>query len=93
MTRVPSTHALWRGLTAISFAGVLGLQVGVDAEPNSAGGESRARRVDVASAEQEKTLKDINKQLDEILEVQAAILQRYDELMQELQAVKVRASR
>jgi len=43
-------------------------------------------------AEDEAKLKRINKQLDEILEVQATILKRYDELMEELRVVKVRAS-
>ena len=46
-----------------------------------------------SAEEYEAQMKRIEKTLDEILEVQAGILARYEELMQELQIVKIRVSR
>ncbi|MDP3703551.1 MAG: hypothetical protein Q8R78_04125 [Candidatus Omnitrophota bacterium] len=77
--------SLWRCLAVVGCMCVLGL----DSSP----GVPRPRPVSVTNVDEEKKLKDINKQLEEILEVQATILTRYDELMAELDIVKVRASR
>ena len=65
---------------------VLGLDNGPGRPPRPPGLDR------AANAEDEAKVKRLNKQLDEILEVQATILQRYDELMAELAIVKVRAS-
>ena len=82
-------RARWFGrwVVAASCLAVLGLHVLVRAEQ-----PSRPIRQLPATDEELKAKQRIDKQLDEILEVQAAILQRYDELMEELQVVKVRAS-
>ena len=86
MKAPPSLHG-WLRWAAVGSVGLLGLQLWVHAEP-----QARPRRV----ADEEEALKTkqrIEKQLDEILAVQADILKRYDELMAELEIVKVRASR
>lgn len=74
----------WRYLAIVGCLCVLGLDNGV--------GAPRPRSPRVTGADEEAKVKRLNKQLDEILEVQAAILKRYDELMAELEIVKVRAS-
>jgi len=78
------TKRLWRYLAAIGCLGLLGLDNGT--------GAPRARPSRVTAADDEAKVTRINQQLDEILAVQEAILKRYDELMEELQVVKIRAS-
>lgn len=77
-------HRCWRYLAIVGCLCVLGLDNGV--------GVPRARSPRVAGTDEEAKVKRINKQLDEILEVQAAILKRYDELMEELRIVKIRST-
>ena len=87
---------VWPSIMVIGCLGLYGLPAGVRAEPSSVVGDprvGRARQESVTNVDEEKQLKEINKQLDEILEVQTTILQRYDELMEQLQIVKVRSSR
>lgn len=79
-----STRWSWQYLGAIGCIGLLGLQVWVYAEPRP----SRA-----TNTNEEMEAKRIDKQLDEILAVQETILKRYDELMEELQIIKIRATR
>ena len=74
----------WRYLAIVGCLCVLGLDSGV--------GAPRARPSRVTAADDEAKIKRINQQLDEILAVQETILKRYEELMEELQVVKVRAS-
>jgi len=76
-----------RWVVVVGCLGVLGLQVWVGAEPQSRPFQGHT------TDEEMQAKQHIEKQLDEILEVQAAILARYDELMEELVAVKARASR
>ena len=80
------TTGLWRCLAAIGCLCVLG----VDNPARAPRGRSRPDSG--VGSEEEAKLKRLNKQLDDILEVQAAILKRYDELMEDLRIVKVRAS-
>ncbi len=90
------TQRPWRWLAAVGCLVLLGLQMWVYAKPQSQGGgteEPRPRSIRVTNTNEEITAKRIDKQLDEILEVQTAILKRYDELMEELQIVKTRATR
>ena len=75
--------------------GLLGLQVWVHAEPQSQDGSTgapRPRPIRVTNDDAEAKAKRIDKQLDEILAVQEAILKRYDELMEELRIIKIRAT-
>ena len=74
---------LWQYLAVMGCASLVGLQALAHAErrPNQA-----------TDVEQENRDKRINQQLDKILAVQETILKRYEELMEELQVVKVRAS-
>ena len=81
------TQRFGRWVAAASCLAVLGLHVLVRAEE-----PSRMIRHLPVTDEEMKAKQRIDKQLDKILEVQGAILQRYDELMEELQVVKVRAS-
>ena len=94
ITRRP-TKRLRRCLAAIGCMGLLGLQVWVRAEPQSQDGGTgapRPRASRVTNEDDEAKAKRIEKQLDEILAVQEAILKRYDELMEELQIIKIRAT-
>ena len=79
-----STKRLWRSLAAIGCLGLLGLDNGTRVP--------RAHPSRVTVANEEAKVKRINQQLDEILAVQEAILKRYDELMEELRIVKIRAT-
>lgn len=75
---------------------LLGMTIRLHADPRTSDGSagvSRGRPVPATSDDEDQDIRAITKQLDEILEVQAVILQRYDELMEELQVIKVRASR
>jgi len=74
----------WRYLAIVGCLCVLGLDNGV--------GSPRAPSPRVTGTDEEAKVKRINKQLDEILAVQETILKRYDELMEELRIIKVRAS-
>jgi hypothetical protein len=53
---------------------------------------AQRRATQLPPAEQERQAKRINAQLDEILAIQETILKRYDELMEVLRIIKVRAS-
>jgi hypothetical protein len=80
------TTGLWRCLAAIGCLCVLGVD-------NPAGAPRGRPRPDLGvGSEEEAKLKRLNKQLDDILEVQAAMLKHYDELVEELRTVKIRAT-
>jgi len=73
---------------------VVGLVAGLSAAGDTAA-ETQTRSPEAGISESELTamVKRLEVQVDEILQVQQAILASYDELMEELRIVKVRVSR
>ena len=88
-------HAVFRvALLALLIVVVCGLQGPVHVQAQGdATPKSRPRSAPAAQEDGDQQAREINRQLDEILEIQATILARYDELMEEIVAVKARASR
>ena len=87
----------WWGSVAAGFLLVLGLTARLFAANKAndvyEGGQSAQPKTAAASEKSDADLKRIEEKLDEILQVQDAILIQYDEILESLRIAKVRVSR